>query len=183
MRCSRRGEWIQLGLAWGSSLVTSTRARRSGYHPIAGIGFCIHTEPMEESTAFLIMGDGLQIEVSDVSQLNALLEPMNKLLDGEAVTLRRTASDFIKATRHGQFWSVTVKRGSMWTAQSFTAEMTTEYTERRAREGRGHGSLRSRFMWWLRSPSPERALACNQVRTLLSEYLAGKRFTLPKSGA
>jgi hypothetical protein len=71
----------------------------------------------------------------------------------------------------------------MWTAQSFTAAGTSEYSERRTREGRQYRSLRQRLMWWLRSPYPERSLSTEQVQTLFGEYLAERRFTIPFSGA
>ena len=138
---------------------------------------------MEGKVALLTLGDGPQFKVTDEHHLGALLEPLSTLIDGEVVTLAREPSDFIKATRCGQLWSVTTRRGGMWTAQSFTAEMTTEYSERRAREERQYGSLRSRFMRWLRSPPPERTLSSEQVRTIFGEYLEGKKFTLPMSGA
>jgi len=109
---------------------------------------------MEAKTGLLKLGDGPQVEVSDEHQLRSLLEPLGKLVDGQVVTLRRDKSDFIKATRHGQLWSVTAKRGRMWTARSFTAEITSEYSQRQAREGRQHRSLRSWFRWRLRSPPP-----------------------------
>ena len=138
---------------------------------------------MEAKPALLKLGDGPQVEVSDEQQLRALLEPMGDLVDGQSVTLRRDRSDFIEAVRHGQLWSVTARRGRMWTAQSFTAEMTSEYSERQVREGRQLRSLRSRFMSWLHSPPAERALSKQQVQTLFGEYLSGQRFTLPMSGA
>ena len=133
--------------------------------------------------ATLQIGESRPIEVTDELQLRALLKGMGSLEDGCVAALQRGSSDFIKATRHGEFWAVVVRREGMWGAQSFTAEMTSEYSERRVRESRQQKSLRSRVMWWLRSPPPERALSINQVVTLFTEYLAGKKFTLPMSGA
>lgn len=133
--------------------------------------------------ALLQIGESCLIEVTDERQLRALLEGIGSLEDGCVAALQRGPSDFIKATRHGEFWAVVARRKGMWGAQSFTAEMTSEYSERRVRESRQQRSLRSRVMWWLRSPPPERALSTNQVDTLFSEYLACKKFTLPTSGA
>lgn len=71
----------------------------------------------------------------------------------------------------------------MWMAQSFTAEMSSDYSERQVQESRRYSSLRKRFMWWWHSPPPERALSTKQVKTLFTEYLLGRKFTLPMSGA
>lgn len=138
---------------------------------------------MDTKCALLQLGDGPQVQVVDERQLRSLLEPLCALQNGLAATLRRGPSDFIKATRYGEHWAIVARRDGMWAAQSFTAELTSEYSERRVRDGRQHRSLRSRLMWWLRSPPPERALGTKQVSTLFAEYLSGRRFTLPLSGA
>jgi hypothetical protein len=131
----------------------------------------------------LTLGGGQEVEVADQHQLSVLLEGLCTLRNGQAAALERGQADFIKAKRHGEFWSVTAKRGRMWTAQSFTAAMTSDYAERRTQEARACRSLRQRLMRWLRSRPPEQALSTKQVRTLFTEYLSGQRFTLPMSGA
>lgn len=138
---------------------------------------------MEAHRAILTLGDDLTVEVADEHQLTTLLAGLCKLGDGQVAALRRGPSDFIEARRHEEHWSVSARRGRMWTAQSFTAQMTSDYSERRVREGREHRSLSQRFIWWLRSPSPERALSTEQVSTVFAEYLSGREFTLPISGA
>ena len=138
---------------------------------------------MELHRATLTLGNGRTVEVADEHQLSALLVGLDTLQDGQVASLERGQSDFIKATRHGAHWSVTARRGRMWIAQSFTAAMTSDHSERRAREGRNYRSLRQRLLWWLRSQPPDRALSTNQVRTVFAEYLSGERFTLPISGA
>ena len=138
---------------------------------------------MKLHQATLTLGSGRTVEVPDELQLSSLLADLDALQDGHVALLERGQSDFIKATRQGPHWSVIVKRGKMWMAQSFTAGMTTDYGEQRARESRNHKSFRERLLWWLRSPPPERALSTKQVRTLFAEYLSGKTFTLPMSGA
>jgi hypothetical protein len=153
------------------------------FPPIADVGPNIDTTLMNGKCALLQLGDSPPVEVIDEHHLRSLLERLSALGNGEVATLRRGPSDFIKATRHAELWAVTAKRDGMWTPQSFTAEMTSESSERRVREGRQHSSPRSRLAWWLRSPPPERALSTNQVSTLFAEYLAGRKFTLPMSGA
>lgn len=138
---------------------------------------------MNAKCALLQLGDSPQVEVFDEHDLRSLPKRLGGLENGRVATLRRTPSDFIKATRHGELWAVAARRDGMWTAQSFTAELTSEYSERRAREGRQHSSLLRRLVWWWRSPPPERALSTNQVSTLFAEYLSGRKFTLPMSGA
>lgn len=115
---------------------------------------------MDAESAVLQLGDS-PVEVIGQHDLRSLAERLDALGNGAVATLSRGPSDFIKATRHAELWAVVAKRGGMWTAQSFTAEMTTEYSERRARESREHSSLRNRLTWWLRCPSPERALSTN----------------------
>jgi hypothetical protein len=141
------------------------------------------TLPMTLHKATLTLGSGRTIEVPDQLRLSSLLAGLDTLQDGQVVVLERGQSDFIKATRQGAHWSVTAKRGKMWTAQSFTAEMTTGYSERRTRESRTYKFFFERLLWWLCSPPPERALSTKQVRTLFVEYLCGEKFTLPISGA
>ena len=131
----------------------------------------------------LTLGDDLPVEVADAAQLGTLLAGLCTLQDGRVADLRRGRSDFIQAIRRGEYWSVTARRGRMWMAHSFTAQMTSDYSERRVREGRRYRLLHERLMWWLRSPSPEHALSTKQVRTLFAEYLSGHKFTLPMSGA
>ena len=138
---------------------------------------------MGTDTARLKIGEDPEVEVADEHHLRILLQHLNGLADGEVASLGRDRSDYIKATRHGALWSVTAKRGNMWTAQSFTAGMTTDYSERRAQKSRQTDSLGSRLMSWVRSPPPERALNTRQVETVFSEYLLGQKFTIPFSGA
>jgi hypothetical protein len=138
---------------------------------------------MNATCALLQLGDNPQVEVADEKQLRSHLERLCDLENGQVAMLRRGPSDFISATRHGELWAVVVRCEGMWTSQSFTAEMTSEYSERRVHVSLQQGSLRGRLMQWLRSPSPKRALSTNQVSTLFTEYLAGRRFTLPMSGA
>ncbi len=138
---------------------------------------------MKLHRATLTFGSGQTIEVSDEIQLSSLLAGLDTLQDGNVAVLEREQSDFIKATRHGAHWSVSANCGKMWTTQSFTAGMTTDYSERRERESRNYKFFWERLLWWLRSPPPERALNTEQVRTLFAEYMSGKKFTLPISGA
>ena len=132
--------------------------------------------------AFLTLGGGRSVEVADHQHLGSLLSDLDEVEDGEAAILERGPADFIKAHRRGALWSVTTRRAGMWSAQSFTAAITSDYSERAAQEGRQHRWF-AWLRWWLRSPRPERALSTGQVRTLFGEYLAGQRFTIPFAGA
>jgi len=138
---------------------------------------------MEAKGALLKLGDGPQVQVADEHHLRSLLKPLYDLIQGQTATLDRGQSDFIKAIRHGELWSVTTKRHRMWMAQSFTAGGTSHYSARRVGEARQLRSLRQRLVWWFRSPYPERALSTEQVLTLFAEYMSGRKFTLPFSGA
>lgn len=157
--------------------------RNVRFRAIADIRARSDTVPMEARGALLKVGEGPQVQVADEHQLRSLLKPLCDLGDGEAATLDRGPGDFIKATRHGELWSVTAKRHRMWMAQSFTAAGTSDYSARRVGEARQHRSLRQRLLWWFLSPYPERALSTEQVLTLFAEYLSGRKFTLPFSGA
>lgn len=138
---------------------------------------------MQFPQATLTIGTGQTIDVYDGVHLTSLLTGLDALQDQNDVVLERGHSDFIKATRQGELWSVIAKRDKMWMAQSFTAALTSDYSERCARDSRTHKSLRERLSKWLRSPSPEQAISTEQVRTLFAEYLSGKKFTIPISGA
>ena len=138
---------------------------------------------MSIDRALLTLGDGSPVEVTSEDQLGKALSDLASLGAGQVAALHRGSKDYIKATRYGDLWSVVARRKGMWTAQSFTAGSTTEYSERRARESRERTSLLQRLVWMFRSPPPERALSATQVNTLFAEYLLGRKFSIPMSGA
>lgn len=138
---------------------------------------------MEVDEATLILADVRRVEVSSERQLQHELEALSQLQTGQTATLERGPTDYIRATRQGEFWSIVVRRKGMWIAQSFTAGMTTEYSERRVREVREAGSLVAKVFQSMRSPAPEFALSSAQVQTVFVEYLQRRKFSIPFSGA
>lgn len=99
------------------------------------------------------------------------------------MVLARSPQDYIRAVRHGDFWSVTTRNGGILSVGSFTASGTTDYSDKTTRESRAAGSLRKRLKQWAVSPYPERALSTAQVQTLFVEYLLERKFSIPLSGA
>ena len=138
---------------------------------------------MQIERAFLTLGNGSHVEVASEEELEDALNDLASLEVGQVVALHRASKDYIRAARCGDLWSVVARRKGMWTAQSFTAGSTTEYSERRVLESRRPMSLMQRLAWMFRSPPPEKALSGNQVRVLFAEYLLGKKFSIPISGA
>jgi hypothetical protein len=138
---------------------------------------------IEVHSAMLKVLEGTKVQVSNATELLEKLGKLDALVAGQCAVLERSASDYIKATREGDFWSVVAKGEAMWTIRSFTADMTTEYFERRLREKRQAGSLIRQVLHSFRSPPPERALSTQQVRTLFVEYLLRRKFSIPQSGA
>ena len=146
------------------------------------------TEPVPASVrrceqAFLtITGvESLILECED--DLHAALERLAQLRSGEEVRLARGDKHYIEAARWGDLWSVTTRNGGYLTLASFTAGLTTDYSDREAKADRAAGSIWNRIKRSLCSPSPERALSTAQVRTLFAEFLSRKKFTIPQSGA
>lgn len=115
--------------------------------------------------------------------LHEALAGLSRLRSGQEVTLAHAHNRYIRAVRHGELWAVTTQRGSYFTRASFTASLTTEYSERVVRESKAAGSMWNRICRAIRSPSPERALSNDQVRTLFTEFFRGSKFSIPQSGA
>ncbi|WP_138983897.1 hypothetical protein [Sphingomonas elodea] len=131
----------------------------------------------------LALADGLQIAVETESDLQAALEGLPRLASGQTAKLAQGPRHYIEAVRHGDLWSVSTRRGSYFTLASFAAEMTTDYSDRQVKMGDANGSIWERVKQFILRPSPERALSTAQVRTLFGEFFAGRKFSLPKSGA
>jgi hypothetical protein len=137
---------------------------------------------MEAQPASLTLGDATTVEVSSEHQLQEALRGLGFLEEGQVAVLARGPTDYIRARCHGELWSVVVRRKRMWTAQSFTAGMTSECSERTVRERREHPSVVGWLKWKVRSLPPQMALSSTQVRTLFSEYLLERKFTIPMLG-
>lgn len=129
------------------------------------------------------MGDGGLVPITGEGQLKAALKALPLLDSGQTASLVRGPKHYIRATRRGDSWSAEVRRGGWWTLAAFTAGMTSEHSERQVRESRRAGSLRKRLVSMFRSAPPEKRLSTDQVRTIFTEYLLGRNFTIPLSGA
>jgi hypothetical protein len=136
-----------------------------------------------QAEAVLTLGDAPGVSIAGSGELTEALETLPLLEPGQTASLLRGPKHYIRATRQGDFWSVVIRRGGWWTLGSFTAGMTGEYCERRVREIRAAGSLRKRLALMFRSAPPEEQLSVGQVRTLFTEYLLERNFTIPRSGA
>ena len=146
------------------------------------------TEPVPASArrceqAFLTIADVESLILECEDDLHAALERLAQLRSGEEVRLARGDKHYIEAVRWGDLWSVTTRNGGYLTLASFTAGLTTDYSDREAKADRAAGSIWNRIKRSISSPSPERALSTAQVRTLFAEFLSRKTFTIPQSGA
>ncbi|MDN4630305.1 hypothetical protein QCD71_02155 [Sphingomonas sp. PsM26] len=133
--------------------------------------------------ATLILPIDQRFEVEREEDLHAALEGLSLLSSGQAAKLIRGSDHFIQAVRHEDLWAVTTRKGSYFTLASFTAAMSTDYSDREVKESRAAGSIWKRIKRSILSPAPERSLSTGQVRTLFSEFFAGRKFSLPQSGA
>lgn len=136
---------------------------------------------LQEYTARLEFAENREIWIDSVDTLRAALTGLPHLLPGQEVLLSRAKNHYVMAKRRDEGWSAITRRGGWWTTASFTAEMTTEYSERQVRESRAAGSLWKRIA--LTARPPEYALSTAQIETIFVEYLTGQRFSLPVSGA
>lgn len=134
------------------------------------------------SEASLTIGPNPTQVVRTADELAAALATIDQGVPGDTVTLSFGPRKFIKAKRHGEFWSVVTQNGSYMTRASFTAEGTTEYSERTVREARAMRSLWDRARAALKRV-PEHNLSTARVRTLFGEFLGGRKFTIPQPGA
>lgn len=134
------------------------------------------------SVASLTIGASQPLIVMTVDDLAAALAAIDHGASNDTVTLSFGPKKFIEAKRHGGFWSVVTQNGSYLTRASFTAEGTTEYSDRTVREARDMPSLWDRAKAALKRV-PEHSLSTEQLRTLFSEFLCGRKFTIPQTGA
>ena len=134
------------------------------------------------SVATLTIGVSQTQVVTTLDDLAAALAAIDHGVSDDIVTLSFGSKKFIEAKRHGEFWSVVTQNGSNLTRASFTAEGTTEYSERTVREARDIPSLWDRAKAALKRV-PEHSLSTEQVRTLFSEFFCRRKFTIPQTGA
>ncbi|HQS96982.1 MAG: hypothetical protein B7X90_17705 [Novosphingobium sp. 17-62-19] len=135
---------------------------------------------MNEAT--LTIGAKAGRVIRSENELLEALSELNKLPSGECAALNVDEKFYIRAERHGEFWAVETQRGGYFTRASFTAEMTTEFSDRTVKTAREARSFLERIKTAL-SVVPERSLSTAQVITLFGEFLAGRRFSIPQSGA
>lgn len=130
--------------------------------------------------ASLRFGDDPPLEIANEDQLEDGLRTLSEVRNGQIVILSRATNNYLKATRCGEFWSATVRRGSIWTAGDFTAGSTTEYSDREVKKAREATSLWKRL--FDRTP-PGQALSTRQIRHLFLAYFLGLNFEVPFAGA
>jgi hypothetical protein len=133
--------------------------------------------------ATLTLGGDQQFAIERESDLLAAFEGLSRLSSGQAAMLVRGPKHYIEAVRHDELWAVTTRRGGYFTLASFTAALSTDYSDREVKESRAAGSIWKRISRRILSPAPERSLSTAQVRTLFTEFFLGKRFSIPQSGA
>jgi hypothetical protein len=119
---------------------------------------------------------GPDLTINSEAELRQALDGLRHVTSGKKVSLRRGSRDYIEATRKGEFWSVATRRGFWLTP--FSADLSSEYSERTTRQMRAHRSMREFLIWLFRSPHPEAAISTSQVATLFTEYFTGKSFSL-----
>ena len=134
------------------------------------------------SVATLTFGVEAERLIDSEDELLEALSGLNNLQPGEFAVLCFDPKNYIRAERHGEFWSVTTQRGSYFTRASFTAQLTTEFSDRTVKAGRESGSIFERIKTVL-GVVPERSLSTAQVMLLFGEFLGGRRFSIPQSGA
>ncbi|WP_326524842.1 hypothetical protein [Sphingomonas sp.] len=137
----------------------------------------------EVQPATLELAGDQPITIGRKDDLLVAMEGLSRLLSGQTAMLTRGPKRYIKAVRHDDLWAVTTRNGSYFTLASFTAAMTTDYSDREAKADRAAGSIWTRICRSISSPAPERSLSTAQVRTLFGEFFLGKRFGIPQSGA
>lgn len=136
-------------------------------------------EPM-----MLTVGDCQPVWLSGEAALAAGLAGIDNLTGGQLVVLQQSPKHYIKATRKGAFWSVSFRKGPIWTLNGFSPEGTSEYSDRKVKESRSAGSLFNRIRVALASPAPANALSTKQVEELFRAYLLGIKFPIsPGIGA
>jgi hypothetical protein len=137
----------------------------------------------EVQPAMLTLSSDQSFAIERESDLIKAFEALSRLSSGQSAVLARGPHHYIKAVRHDDLWAVTTRKGGYFTLASFTAEMTTEYSDRAVKESRAAGWIWKRISRAISSPSPEHSLSTTQVRTLFSEFFLLKRFSIPQAGA
>ena len=131
----------------------------------------------------LTLAEGRPFTVQCESDLLEAMVGLSGLRSGQEAKLGRGAKHYIKAVRHNDLWAVSTRSGGYRTLASFTAALSTDYSDREVKQSRAAGSIWKRIVRSIFSPSPERSLSTAQVQTLFTEFFFGKRFSVPQSGA
>lgn len=124
-----------------------------------------------------------RIVIARESDLLLAMDGLSHLQPGQVAALVRGPNHYIKAVRHKDLWAVTTRSGSYFTLASFTAALTTDYSAHEVERSRAAGSIWKRIIGSILSPAPERSLSTAQVKTLFADFLVGRKFSLPQSGA
>jgi len=130
--------------------------------------------------ATLHFENGPTVCISGEHQLRDALGALPAVRDRRVVMLERDPKHYVKARRRGEFWAVWMRNGGWWTMRGFTADFTTEYSEREMRRSRESGTFLGRFIFW---GGGEAALSSGQVERIFVDWLLGRVFTVPFAGA
>ncbi|QAY75823.1 hypothetical protein [Sphingosinicella sp. BN140058] len=147
-------------LAWyhGQRVQVRETARRQGRPPVGVLSL-----------------SGLsEISISSEAQLRNALVDIDRVVDGGTVTLSEGPNHYIKATRHGDFWTVRLHTGSISYSPYFDTGSDSLNSERWVRASRAR-SIRQRI-------TDERAplLTTEDVASLFKAYLLGSAYPLPE---
>ena len=108
-------------------------------------------------------------------QLQAHLSAISALPDEQVISLEKNERDYIKAKASTDLWEVWKRRGGWWTKQSFSAGLSTEWSERTSRKKFGF----RRFF----DSREQLRFSTTQMTALFSAHFAGERYPYPYVGA
>lgn len=120
------------------------------------------------------------VEVNGEDQLRQALRQLDEVSHGQTVRLYEAPDHYLEAVRVGEFWSAVLRTPHPWTTVQFTADMTSEYSEREVRRQRDAVSLWNRLTG---AAQGEQALSTRQIEDLFTSYLTGGRYSVPTIGA
>lgn len=161
----------------------------SAFDSIAVVRAAVKDAPMAtidgsaREPQLLTLANDPPLALENESDLHTALGGLLRLGPGQRAVLARGPTQFIKAVRHNDLWAVTTRNGGFFTQASFSAALSTDYSDREVKESRAAKTIWRRIRRSIISPPPERSLTTAQVQTLFAEFFLGKRFSIPQSGA
>ena len=84
------------------------------------------------NTYRLSLPDQTAIDIDSATQLRSHLTALQGMTNGQIISLKKDDRDYINARAAEGLWEIWRRRGGWWTKQSFSAWLSSDWSERNA---------------------------------------------------